>query len=163
MRIGAILGFVAALAVLAGCGQSPSVSPSPPAAVSYSDPAALVAAIRGADGPKLSDAYTNTDATAFMPREAHAQRGSFAVAVPGEEAPWFTVCAVFPDARSRQLGETYGQHLAANYHAQAIFQLKGPNWLVWGIHKKALEAVQRAIGGEIGLTPKVTSSPKASP
>jgi len=163
--------IIVALLALSGCEQprsTPTPTPTPssthaPAAVAFRDPAALHAAIGKAGGPKLSDVNVGTFGERFMPRKAHAKEGNFGVAVQGEEAPWFAIVAVFPDAASRRLGVAYGQHLAALSHAPSIWQLKGPNWLMWSQSRRALDAVQRAIGGEVGLTPSATSSPEPSP
>ena len=62
VRVGAGVLLVLFAAVLAGCGHAAVNSPSPrptstPAAVSYRDMAALVAAIRAAGQPQLSDVH----------------------------------------------------------------------------------------------------------
>ena len=168
MRVGAGVLLVLFAAVLAGCGHAAVNSPSPrptstPAAVSYRDMAALVAAIRAAGQPQLSDVHIGAFPERLVPAGAHAQRGAIGVAVPGEDAPWFTVAGVFPDANTMRYGVSYGQYMAAvGFHATAIWQLRGPNWFLWGISKKALQAVQGAIGGKLGPTLLATPSPKAT-
>ena len=168
MRIGAVLALIVALVALAGCGQSATNSPSPqptstPTAVSYANVQDLVAAIRAAGQPELSDVHIGAFPERLVPAGAHAQRGAFGVAVPGEDAPWFTVAGAFPDAGTMRYGVSYGQYMAAvGFHATAIWQLRGPDWFLWGIGKTALQAVQGAIGGELGPTLHATPSPKAT-
>ena len=168
MRIGAVLALIVALVALAGCGQSATNSPSPqpkstPTAVSYANVQDLVAAISAAGQPQLSDVHIGAFPEKLVPAGAHAQRGAIGVAVPGEDAPWFTVAGVFPDANTMRYGVSYGQYMAAvGFHATAIWQLRGPNWFLWGISKKALQAVQGAIGGKLGPTLLATPSPKAT-
>jgi hypothetical protein len=158
VRTRAALVLVLVVAVLAGCGQASNSTSSPhptsiPTAVSYRDVPALVAAIRAAGQPQLSDVSVGTFPEKLVPAGAHAQRGAFGVAVPGEEAPWFTAAGVFPDVGTMQYGVVYGRHMAVvGFHAPAIWQLRGPNWFLWGVHKQSLEAVRSAIGGELGQT-----------
>ena len=170
MRIGAVLVLVVVLLGLAACGQPASTAaPSPkpmstPAAVSYRDTAALVAAIRAAGQPQLSNVSIGAFPEQLVPAGVHAQRAALGVAAPGTDGPWFTVAGVFPQPGTMRYGVSYGQHMAAvGFHAPAIWQLRGPNWFCWGIGKGALQAVQRAIGGELGPTLHATPSPKASP
>jgi len=98
-----------------------------------------------------------------MPREAHAFGGSLEIDFPGAEAPWYAVAAVFPDAASRRLAVPYAQFMASRFHGTSMPQLTGPNWLIWSMSSRVLEAVQSAIGGELGDTPVATSSPEPSP
>jgi hypothetical protein len=166
-----VLALVALLTGgLVACGQSPSGSPSPsssaiPEAVSYSDSSAMMAAIGKAFGWTTSpdpspDSYPYGPP---MPPGSHAQRFNLGLNEPGSDVPVFTMGAVFTDARWRRRGEAFGQQLAAGYHVPAIYQLKGPNWLLWGVDRKVLQVVQHAIGGELGLTPLASSPSEAAP
>ena len=179
MRIGAILALVVAIAVLVGCGESPSSSPLPPPsptatpdAVAYADPAALYAAIEKAGAPKVEGfegghPFSAGDA---MPAEAQAVRANFMVAISADRyllplsdgTPGaLVIAAVFPDASSRRLGTAFGRHMAGAVDVD-VWQLQGPNWLIWSVDEEALQGMQGAIGGQLRPMPKVTASPGAS-
>ena len=170
--------LVVALLALVGCGQSkPASSPTPqptgtPSAVAYADPAALCAAIQKAGAPKVEGLGVGAFSEGgSMPREAHATRGSFMVAIPDDRYMLYlddgtpatsVVAAVFPDAASRRLGVLFGQHMADALGWPSIWQLQGPNWLIWNVDKDALRGIQGAIGGTLGRTPAVIASPGPS-
>ncbi len=167
MRTGAVIALIVALVALAGCGQSATSSPSPqptstPTAGSYANVQDLVAAIRAAGQPKLSDVWVSKPPAKLAPAAAHAQGGTLGVTAPGDENPWLAFVALFPDAAWKRFGVTYGQVLAARFRAPAIWQLEGPNWFLWGINKRTFMAVQRAIGGDLGHTRLAAPSPQAS-
>lgn len=174
MRTGAAVALIVALAVLAGCGQASSgASPSPtatPDAVSYADPAALYAAIGKAGAPKVEELGVGTFSAA-MPGVAHAMRGNFRVAISSDRFNLYLsdgspassmVMAVFPDAAARRLGASFGPHMASALGWPSIWQLQGPNWLIWSVDEQALRSVQGAIGGELSPTPTITASPGSS-
>ena len=174
MRIGAILVLGVAVLGLAACGQSsPSAPPSPtstPAAVSYANPAALYAAIEKAGAPKVEGLRVGTFSGA-MPSAAHAARGTFMVALSSDRYNLYLsdgspgtsmIMAVFPDAGARKLGSSYGEDMASSLGWPSIWQLQGPNWLLWGVDQQDLTGIQGAIGGVLGRTHAITSSPGGS-
>jgi hypothetical protein len=157
MRTGVILALVVALAAAAGCSQATTSPPPPrptsiPKAVSYQNVQDLIAAIRAAGQPKLSDVWVSKLPSKLAPAAAHAQGGTLGVTAPGDKNPWLAFVALFPDAAWKRFGVTYGQHLAAGFNAPDIWQLQGPNWFFWGVGKQTLEAVRGAVGGELGHT-----------
>jgi hypothetical protein len=177
VRIGAVLALVVAIAVVVGCGESPSSSlpPSPTAtrdAVAYADPAALYAAIEKAGAPKVEGFGGGTfSGSGNMPAEAEALRGNFMVAISSDRymfplsdgTPGASVlAAVFPDASSRKLGAVYGPHMASALGWPSIWVLQGPNWLIWSVDEEALRGIKGAIGGRLGPTPAVIASPGTS-
>ena len=170
MRTRAAFFLAIIVALLAGCGGSSSDSPpqtATPAAVSYADPAALFAAIEKVGAPKVERLGVGTFPSRSMPSEAHAQRGTFMVAIPEDRYMLYlddgtpacpVITAVFPDAASRQLGTPYGQHMASALGYPSIWQLQGPNWLIWVVDEDTLRAIQGAIGGSLSRTSSVTPS-----
>jgi hypothetical protein len=174
VRIGPVLVLVVAVLGPAGCGQSsPSAPPSPastPAAVNYADPAALYAAIEKAGSPKVEGLAVGTFSDA-MPKAAHAAKGNFMVAISSDRYNLYLsdgspatsmVMAVFPDAAARKSGSAFGQHMAGSLGWPSIWQLQGPNWLLWGVDEQDLRGIQGAIGGALGRTPAITASPGAA-
>jgi hypothetical protein len=175
VRFGAVLALVVALVALTGCGQQSTGSPpsptSTPDAVAYSDPAALFAAIEKAGAPKVEQLAVGTFHSPSMPDAANAMRGNFMVAISSDRyqlalsnGAWAALLtmAVFPDGTARKLGAAYGQHIASALGWPSIWQLQGPNWLVWGVDEQDLRGIQGAIGGTLGRTPVVTASPGSS-
>jgi hypothetical protein len=167
VKTGAALLLVLIVVVAVGCGQSATTSPSPqptstPTAVSYTNVQDLVAAIRAAGQPKLSDVWVSKPPSKLAPAVAHAQGGTLGVTANGDANPWLAFVALFPDPAWNRFGVAYGQTLAARFHAPAIWQLQGPNWFLWGVHKKTFLAVQRVVGGDLGYTRLATPTPQAS-
>lgn len=170
--------LIVALLALVGCGQSnPAGSPAPrptgtPSAVAYADPAAVFAAIQKAGAPKVEGLGTGDFSEGgSIPGEAHAKRGNFMVAITEDRYMLYlddgtpatsVVAAVFPDAASRRLGVPFGQHMADALGWPSVWQLQGPNWLIWSTDAESLRGIQGAIGGALGRTPTVTASPGSS-
>jgi hypothetical protein len=177
VRIGAIVALVVVITMLVGCGESLPSSPSPsstatPDAVAYADPTALYAAIEKSGAPRVEGfegghPFSAGDA---MPPEAQAVRANFMVAISSDRymlplsdgTPGaLVIAAVFPDASARRLGAAFGRHMAGAVDVD-VWQLQGPNWLIWSVDEEALQRIQGAIGGQLKPMPKVTASPGAS-
>jgi hypothetical protein len=163
--------------VLVGCGDSPPSSPLPsptatPGAVTYADPTALYAAVEKSGALKVEgfEGGHPFSADGAMPAAARAVRANFWVGIsedryllplsdgtPGAQV----IAAVFPDASSRKLGTALGRHMAGAVDVD-VWQLQGPNWLIWSVDEEALQRIQGAVGGHLQRMPKVTASPGAS-
>ena len=153
-----ILACVAFAAI--GCGQASSPTQvSTPKATTYVDPAALYGAVEQAGAPRIEDLKTDSFAGAGMPASANAARGNFLVAVDGgtltlgDGTPATNVVsAVFPDAGGVVDGRAYGAHMTQALGYPSIWQLEGPNWLIWSVERDALHSLQAAIGGALSAT-----------
>ena len=144
-----ILGCVGA----GGCGGSKPTAI--PAAAAYASPDALYRAIEAVGSPRVSGLKTADWSRDGVPASAHAQKGNFLAASSHwslvlPDGTWATmvIVLVFPDAAAKTYGAAFGKHVAKGV-SQAIWQLEGPNWMLWTFQQDTVQAIQRAIGGRL--------------
>jgi hypothetical protein len=154
-RMRLLVVLLLSLVGLSACAGSPTTGSSPPptplAAVAYDDPTALFAAVR--DAGVRAEGFGEGDFSSVIPRSAHARRANFLIACPAgsltlsDGTPATTlVAAVFADPASTDLGLPFGPHMAEAL-GSSVWQLRGPNWLMWSVERDGLEGVRDAIGG----------------
>jgi hypothetical protein len=160
-----VLGVV--LLVASGCSVA---AHTPPPAAAYDSPTDLYRAIDRSGRTRVDHLGIHRFGTHLgMRREAHAQEGNF-LAASGDGTLSFAdgkpatnvIAGVFPDATARDLGVVFGGHLAWALGWPSIWQLRGPNWILWSIDRDALQAIRQSVGGKLSRTPPASSPTPAT-
>lgn len=159
-----LVAAVAAVFVQAGCSSeqqssltpsaTPNVDPGVPSAVAYYPTLqSLWSAVSNAGGPS-SEPIHFTDSLSRLPTAS--QYGAVLVAVRdgtltlADGTPATNVlCAVFPSAVPEAERDAFGGDMAKATGWPFMWQLTGPNWVLWDIEPQALLKLRDALGGRL--------------
>ena len=135
----------------------PSITGTPPTAVTYDTASALYEAASAAAEPGLFSLQSLTTGSFSFPMPAGTQKAEFVVLDP-DQKHYSVLAAVYAQPSDLSEGAVAGQRLAER-PGHAVWQLEGPNWAAWAADKMPLFMLQWTIGGTLTqVTPSVSPS-----